>query len=506
MLCLFLLFVQQQTDRHNHGKYDEVPYNSHLVAQHTGKDHKQTTDNGQRRHNETTQHGLILFLAHPLDHHRHIHAVDEDDRQLGGVEHESALPGAGEVGKIEIQEPCAGKDQRDDRGVVGGVGLSIHLGNHSGSGTVATDSQGIEAAGASHHKTVGSAQAGDGDEQIQNITQHTAENVGESGGSAVVYQLLQRCAAADTDKVQKVSSDDNETADDQRLGQILLGIFDLGVDGGGDDPAFVGKRGSTDTGEQGIARAFCHHSGGVQIVCQRAVCQTVDNAHNSHESQGDHLDDGGSGLEFAGQLGSDGVHGIHGASVEECQSHTLGTNHAAALGSGDQQGEVGVHGNHKFQGVAGGQPGQHGGHGGEVHHGDIPANQIAVALAHSGFCVVDHTIDSLVFLTHKGESQKTHQHDSAADEPGDDAQLHVAAGFLQNILSLKEYARTDHDTDDHADGGKQTVFSFQFVFHGKPSFQTAVLQQNPIRMDGVSFSGGDYWTRTSDLMRVKHAL
>ena len=87
--------------------------------------------------------------------------------------------------------------------------------------------------------------------------------------------------------------------------------------------------------------------------------------------------------------------------------------------------------------------------------------------ADRSFRVVDDTVDLFVFLRHGRESQDAEEHDQAADDPRDDAQRHVAARLLQDGLRLKEDARPDDDTNDHADRGKQSVFSFQPVFHNK---------------------------------------
>ena len=48
------------------------------------------------------------------------------------------------------------------------------------------------------------------------------------------------------------------------------------------------------------------------------------------------------------------------------------------------------------------------------------------------------------------------------------AQGHIAAGFLQDGLGLEEDTGADDDAYHHTDGGEQTVFAFQFLFHSPP--------------------------------------
>ena len=157
------------------------------------------------------------------------------------------------------------------------------------------------------------------------------------------------------------------------------------------------------------------------------------------------------------------------------QRHALRADDAAALGGGNGHGEGGVGGGDELQSVPGGDPGQHGGHAGEINGGGEPAHKVAVPGAHGGFGIVNQSVDPFVLLSHKGEGQQAHQHNGAADEPGDDTQGHIAAGFGQNGLGLEEDTGADHDAHNHTNRCEQTVLSCQLVFHSHHSFRGSII-------------------------------
>ena len=142
------------------------------------------------------------------------------------------------------------------------------------------------------------------------------------------------------------------------LGQILFGILDLRVDGGGHDPAFIGKSGGAYAGEQRAGRQTLGGNGGCKVFLQRAMAEAVDQTHDGHQTQGDQLDHGSGGLQFARQFGRKRVDSIDGAQIEQRQSHALGADDAATFRGRNKQREIGIGGGNKFKGVAGGQPGQ----------------------------------------------------------------------------------------------------------------------------------------------------
>ncbi len=447
------------------------------MTQDAGQHHKGAADQSQTGHHEAAYRTLLLLLAHPLDEDGDIHQVDGDDGQLGGVEHEGSLgaPDSGQVGQVEVHKPDSGHQKGNYRGVVGHVGGLVHLGEHLGLGAAVTGAQRVHAAAAAQHQTVQGAHAGDGDKQVEDVAQHRAKHVVKGYVGAGIHQILGAGTAGHAHEVEDIDSDDDQTAQNQSLGQVLLGVLDLGVDRGGDDPTLVSKGGGAHGGKQGVGgQVSSRNHGGGQILLQHAVVQAVDDTDDTHEQQGDQLDDGCAGLELTGQLGGQGVEHVGTAHEQGGQSHALRADHAAALLHRNGHGEAGVDGGDEHQGVAGRQPSQGRGHAGEVDGGGEPAHIIGVAGAYRGFGVVYDAVDPLVLLPHKGEGQQAGQHDSAADDPGDDAQGGVTTGFLQDGLRLEEDARADDDAYHHADGGKQTILAFQFLFHVFSSFLSFV--------------------------------
>ena len=440
------------------------------MAQNTGRHHKDSAADGQDGQDKASQDGFVLLLADPLDEDGDIHGVDGDDGQLAGIEDKGALPGAGQIGQIEIQAPEAAHQQADHGGIVGHIGLGVHLREDLRPGAFLAGGQRIEAADAAQHQAVHGAQAGDGHEQVQDIAEHIAEDIQEGHGSALADQLVVGSAAGHADIIEQIGGDDDQSADDQRLGQIPLGILQLGIDGGCDDPALIGKGRCAHCREQRVADDLIAQRRIGKVAGQLTGGQAVDDAHNGHQRQRDELDDGGGGLQLACQLGRKGVYRIAAAQIEQHQRNTFRPDHAAALLRRDHQRQAGIDGGQEDQGIAGREPGQNGGQRGIINGGHEPAHQIAVFRTHGGLGIVHDPVDLFIFLGHIGKGQNAHQHDHAADEPGQNAQRHISAGFFQDDLGLKKDAGADYDADHHANRGKQAVFSFQFVVHTDPSF------------------------------------
>ena len=182
------------------------------MAEDAGHHHEHAAAQGQGGDHKPPQRALVLLLAHPLDEDGQVHQVDGDDGQLRGVKDERTGPNAGQVGAVEIQEPGCGDQQCEDSGVGGHVGLTIQLSVDLGRRTFVTGSHGVHAAAAAQHQAVGRAQAGDHNEQIENIAQHAAEDVCKGHSSALVDELLVGSAAGDTDVIQNVHGRNDDAA------------------------------------------------------------------------------------------------------------------------------------------------------------------------------------------------------------------------------------------------------------------------------------------------------
>ena len=81
---------------------------------------------------------------------------------------------------------------------------------------------GIDAAAAGEHQTVHRADAGDGDEEVQDVADDVAEDVRKGNGRALFDQLRIRCTASHADVIQQVGSNDDDAAERERLRQVAL--------------------------------------------------------------------------------------------------------------------------------------------------------------------------------------------------------------------------------------------------------------------------------------------
>jgi hypothetical protein len=138
------------------------------------------------------------------------------------------------------------------------------------------------------------------------------------------------------------------------------------------------------------------------------------------------------------------IDGIEKAKVKRAQSHAKTAGH---IRRGVEQQQC----------IARRHPGQHRGHRGEIDGRDKPADDIGVLGADDRFCVVNDAVDLDVFCRKICKIKSADDHDDTADQPGCNADEHIAARVIENILRLEEDTGADHDSHDHTDGGKQTV-------------------------------------------------
>ena len=276
--------AEQGADSHNDGKDDEIPQTAQTMAENTGDHHKYTAAQCQTRQHKTAQNGLILFLAHPSDEDGQIHQIDGDDGQFGGVEDKGARPCLGQIGEKKVAKPPSDEQQTDDGGIIGHIGFFVQTAVDVGLRSFAADRHGVHTATAGQHQAVDGSETGNSNKEFQDSAQRTAENVGEGDGGALVNEVLIGSTACHTDVVENIHGGDDDAADDQGAGQILFGILDLRIDGGGDDPPLVGKGGGAHRGKEGaLGGGGGHHGVGAEVFGQHPVGQTVDDAHHRHQ-------------------------------------------------------------------------------------------------------------------------------------------------------------------------------------------------------------------------------
>ena len=323
------------------------------MAHQAGVDHEQRAKYGKHRDHIALQRLFVGRLAHPVDEDRDIHRVQRHDGQLGSVEAEDdalkrgshkglrAAPGLEDAGEDEIGAPEAAEEQAHNGGVAGHVGFFVDLAEELGRGTLAAAGKGINAAGAAEHQAVHGAGAGDRDEEVQDVSEQAAEDVDEGPGGALAHQHLDGGTAGNADVVADIGRDNDDGADDQGLGKILLGILQLGIDAGGNDPALIGEGGRTHRGQQGRRRA-ARGTGRGKVADQHVLGseQAHQDADHRHQAEGDELNDRGAGLELAGKLRGQGVHRVGADQVKHHEDHALRSDDAAALGGRDQKRKV----------------------------------------------------------------------------------------------------------------------------------------------------------------------
>lgn len=268
MLLFSVLFpVDELADEHDHGEDYQVPEVLHPVADQAGVDHEEGTQDRERGHHVAAQGRFVLCGAHPFDEDRDVHCVDGDNGQLGRVEAErhaleggpaeglDASPGLEDAGEDEIGSPERAEQQSEDRGVVRQIGLLVDLPEELGVRSLIAGCKRVDAAAAAEHQAVHGPRAGDRNEEVEDVAEHAAEDVDESSGCSFGHQDFYRGSAGHAYVVADIGHDYDHRADDQRLGQVALGVSELGIDGGRDDPAFIGEGGRADRREQGSEAA-----------------------------------------------------------------------------------------------------------------------------------------------------------------------------------------------------------------------------------------------------------
>ena len=149
------------------------------------------------------------------------------------------------------------------------------------------------------------------DEHDDGSAAHLAEDVleGDLGtGLAAGHHDLGLHSTGQAHVVDDVHDGDDDRTDQQSAGHIL-GILQLGADGGGADPALEREGQGHDSAEQALGEGHLGDDVG-EVELGHAAGQTHDGADNGHQQQGDELDDGGADLELTGQLGSQSIHGV----------------------------------------------------------------------------------------------------------------------------------------------------------------------------------------------------
>lgn len=329
----------------------------------------------------------------------------------------------------------------------------------------------IDAAAAGEHQTVHRADAGDGDEEVQDVADDVAEDVRKGNGRALFDQLRVRCTAGHADVVQQVGGDDDDAADCEGFRKIALRILQLGVDGCCNDPALIGERRCADGCEEDAALAAHNGEGrGDKVLRQLTRGETGNDADDRHDAERDELNDRGGCLDLACELRRKRVDGIGAAEVEQHERDALRADHDAALIDVDEQRHIREHRREEHECIAGGEPSQSRRQGRIIDRGQEPAHIIAVFRADRRFGIVHDAIDLFIFLGHTGECEDAGEHDRAADEPCDDAERHITVCDLEDGLCLEENAGTDDNANNHANCGEKAVFAFQFVIHENTSF------------------------------------
>ena len=169
---------------HDDCEYYEISETWHTMLVYTGSDHYDGAEYRKYGKNKALPCVFALCLFHPHDEYRQIHGIDGDYRKLGGVESEDTAPCACEICKIEVCTPYGTDRKTDNSRVIGHICFAVYLRENLMRGTLLSCRYGIYAARGSEHKTVQRAEAGDGDKEIEQISEETAENIFECDGSA----------------------------------------------------------------------------------------------------------------------------------------------------------------------------------------------------------------------------------------------------------------------------------------------------------------------------------
>ena len=253
-------------------------------------------------------------------------------------------------------------------------------------------------------------------------------------------------------------------AEDQRDGEILLRVLQLGVDRRGDDPALISEGEGGDAGKNAGKRALAGGGGGVfgcvDIVEHArggAGGEADDDADDGHEKQRDELNDRHADLQLAGQLGAEHVDAVADHQEARSEAQRLG-----ADGAGDK--EVHRRDAAELTEEDGREKGQDRCEAGIVDRGHEPADIIGIVLAQGDLGVVDDAADLFEFRAQLGENERADDTDQTDERDDQNALQHIAAREREDLAALDENAGADDDADDHRDRGRQTVAFFHGVF------------------------------------------
>ena len=467
-IIFFSFLIEQKSHAHNDRKDDEIEEDGEcklalcrgtlIGADAVGvdgyEDHKERGDRSEDRHYYILELTAgLAFLYNIEDKDRDVEGVDGDDRKLRGVKAEGAEDGCGEIRAVEIEEPEAAHKKANDTCVIRHIGARIELGEYFGLGAVTSDSERIEGTCQCEHKTVESAETGYNDEGIKKCTSDITKQVSECGGRTLFNKSINRCTTGKTDKVGDIDHHYDKRTEDEGDGEILLCIFKLGVDRGGNDPTVVCKNRSSDT---------CKDATEICVRCRRSVHEGLygvtvdksgDSAHYNHYCKRNKLNDGRADLELTCKLRAKSVKSVHSENVKGGKRHTKT---AGNIRRGIKEDES----------ITCRNPSENAGYSGIVDRRDKPAYHICVLLAYDSLGVVYDTVYLGIFCCEISKRCGTDYHYRAADHPGENAEWHITAYVVKQILRFEEYTRADNDTDDHTDRGKEAVALLKLiVFH-----------------------------------------
>ena len=317
MSSLFLFPIEQKSYAHNDRENDKVEEHGECKLSASGglligadavgvdghEHHKERGDGGEDGHYDVLKFAARLALLHDIDDKDgNIEGVECDDGKLRGIEAEGAEDGRGEIRAVEVEEPEAAHKESDDAGVIGHIGTRIKLGEDLGARSVTSDGKRVEGAGGGKHKAVERAEAGYDHEYVEKRASHVAKEVLECGGRALIHECADRRTAGQADEIGDIDHHNDNRTKDECDGKILLGIFKLGVDRGGDDPAVVCEYRRTNARED-AAEVYVGGRRGIHEGVNRiAVDKTCDSADNHHYRKGNELDDRRADLELTCKL------------------------------------------------------------------------------------------------------------------------------------------------------------------------------------------------------------
>ena len=408
-----------------------------------GKDHESGCKDGKDRKQEVADLILAAVLTHERNKDRNIEGVDRDDGQLRGIEAEEPEQRRGhQICAIEVEKPHGTNKKADDTRIDGHAAFLIQRGHGLGARTVTAHCQRIHRARAGQHQAVERAEAGNDHKDVEKRACYVPEQIAEGYLCTLGDQLVHRGYACKTDVINDIYHDDDERSTHKRDRKVALGIPQLCIDGGGNDPALIGKGGGNRSGKKSPSVRACRSRGGEGL--QRVAVPKPDRrSHDCHENERNELDKGGAYLKFTADARRQHVDEAGKAEIKSCHHH------------GDAA--CGIVLTKERDRIARTHPRKHRGHAGIVNGGDKPADEIAVARPDRFLRIVDDAVDTGIATGKHGKGKNGQHHGHTAEEPCKDAKRHIAVCMHENVLRLEEHARADDDTDHHTDGRQKPV-------------------------------------------------